>query len=136
MSAKSDNAWLSALTKPARLLLVEDDDSDLELFKNHLKGWNVMLDVCPSGERALDLFFLNQYAAAFIDLKLPGMNGSELFKRIRAVDRATPIAILSGYIDDNIQRDLPQFGRVTFMKKEKADISAYLKSIGVGRVAA
>lgn len=133
-SSSPEKIWLATITTPARILLVDDNPDDIELFKRSLVGLNVQLSVCLTGEEALDLFFQHKFVTALLDLKLPGRSGSEVFKIIRARDRETPIAILSGYIDENIERDLPQFGRVTFMDKRFADIQSYLIACGVRRL--
>lgn len=132
---ESEQMWHSQLTKPAPVLLVDDDLDDVELFRHNLAGFNIELSICTNGDEAVDFFFRRKYAAVFLDLKLPGRSGSEVFKVVRIRDRETPIAILSGYIDETIERDLPQYGRVTFMKKSQADISAFLRFCGIHQLA-
>jgi two-component system, response regulator len=86
-------------TKNKTILLVEDNDSDVELAKRALIKGNIATDivVAGDGQEALDYMFgTGKYegrdvtqmpALVLIDLQLPLIDGTETLRRIRADKR-------------------------------------------------
>jgi len=94
------------MTEPVRILLVEDNDADVYLFRKALKnaGLNFDLTVIEDGGRAIAFIRgEGQYAGspvpdlAIIDLSLPKDDGIEVFEAIRAAERFAdmPVVIAS-----------------------------------------
>jgi len=72
-----------------RFLLVDDNRTNLEILRGYMQAWGCFCDVASSGEMALSL--MNAVAkvnapfdAVIIDMRMPGMDGSELGKRIKS----------------------------------------------------
>jgi two-component system response regulator len=90
------------------ILLVEDNQDDVELTLHALKENNIPNDVAVArdGAEAIDLLFESgkssgtrrfRPALVLLDLKLPGLNGFDVLKRIREDDstRLIPVVILT-----------------------------------------
>lgn len=82
----------------ASLLIVEDDDTIRETIREALfiEGFDV--SACADGQAALELIQQRKdtpYALVVLDLMLPGMNGLELCRRLRAAGDQTPILVVS-----------------------------------------
>jgi CheY-like chemotaxis protein len=81
------------------VLLVDDSPQNLRLagFLLRSAGWNV--HTAESAERALELLASVPFALALIDIQLPGMDGLELTRRIRATPAwdALPVVALTAY---------------------------------------
>lgn len=67
-----------------QVLVVEDEPDGQEVVKGILDHFNIQTDVVGTAEEALACLDQNHYAAAVIDLALPGMDGMELIASIRA----------------------------------------------------
>jgi two-component system, sensor histidine kinase and response regulator len=72
-----------------KLLIVEDNDTDRDILQNYALAWGMSVDAVPSALAALDLLRnpadgQPSYDLAIIDLKMAGMNGLELGRRIKA----------------------------------------------------
>jgi two-component system sensor histidine kinase/response regulator len=72
----------------SRFLLVDDNKTNLEILKSYLESWGCFCDTAESGEIALSL--MNAVAkvkapfdAVIVDMRMPGMDGSELGRRIK-----------------------------------------------------
>jgi CheY-like chemotaxis protein len=85
------------------ILLVEDNRDHAELILKALRDNNVLneVHVVTSGEEALDfLYQRGEYADAarpgliLVDIKLPGMDGIELLRRIKADPKLKPIPVV------------------------------------------
>lgn len=66
-----------------RLLFVEDDTRIAESAAAYLRKAGFAVDVAASGEQALALAALNEYDVAVLDIRLPGIDGLEVCRRLR-----------------------------------------------------
>lgn len=80
----------------ARILLVEDDVALSEALTLALKALGHDVVVAPNGERALEALFTDRLELDFVllDVMLPGMDGFEVCRRIRARSRL-PLVLLT-----------------------------------------
>lgn len=82
-----------------RVLLVEDNEALAHMLERFLvaQGHEVML--AGGGIDALNKLSANDVGLLVLDLRLPGMNGIELLKRVRNTPRgiALPVVIMTGY---------------------------------------
>lgn len=83
------------MTEKRRILLVEDDPDIADMLRINLmdEGWEV--EHAPDGETALDRLGSNEYDMLLLDVMLPGVDGLEVCRRVRARPRYTPIIIVS-----------------------------------------
>jgi YesN/AraC family two-component response regulator len=87
-----------------------------------------------SGREALKLVDSHPFKVAFLDVKLPDMDGLELAHSIKSIDSTTEIVIVSGYYyqeDEPVQEALKQGLICAFIAKPyfHADIVELLKSL-------
>jgi two-component system OmpR family response regulator len=78
-----------------RLLLVEDDTLLADGLSRSLRQAGYAVDWVRDGSEADRWLEQQDYAAAILDLGLPGMEGAEVLQRLRARKRATPVLVLS-----------------------------------------
>ena len=78
-----------------RVLVVEDepDVRDFLLRVLHEAAWAA--DAAPDGKRALEAMARTEYDLAIVDVGLPGIDGFELCKRLRARNDRTPVLLLT-----------------------------------------
>ncbi len=88
-----------------RLLVVEDDSKIASFLEKGFREAGFSVDVCHDGVEGLALALTEPYAAAVIDLMLPGLDGLTLIETIRAKAVPTPVIILSARhtVDDRIE---------------------------------
>ena len=78
-----------------RVLLVEDDERMADLVRRGLASENIAVDVAPSGEEALWRVDADIHSVVVLDVMLPGIDGIETCKRMRAAQVWTPILMLT-----------------------------------------
>jgi two-component system OmpR family response regulator len=78
-----------------RVLLVEDDDRMADSVRRGLAGENIAVDVAPSGEEALWQVDADIHSVVVLDVVLPGIDGVETCRRMRAAEVWTPILMLT-----------------------------------------
>ncbi|MFN2463770.1 MAG: response regulator transcription factor [Candidatus Dormibacteria bacterium] len=78
-----------------RLLVVEDERRLALIVKEVLEDENHAVDVAFDGEDALQFAATGEYDVILLDLMLPGVQGMEVARRIRAAGDRTPILMLT-----------------------------------------
>lgn len=76
-----------------QVLVVEDDPHIADLIKLHLGEAGFTTTIVSDGSRALGTFTQIKFSIVILDLMLPGLNGNEVIKQLRAVDKDIPILI-------------------------------------------
>ena len=78
-----------------RILLVEDERKVAEMVSRGLKSERFAVDVAGNGDDGWAMAEAAEYDLVILDLGLPGIDGSEVLRRIRARDLRTPILVLT-----------------------------------------
>ncbi len=80
-----------------RLLLVDDEVEFLEPMKARLERRGLACTTATSGEDALRLLGSDRFDCAVVDVKMPGMDGLELLRRVRRTWPDTAVVLLTGH---------------------------------------
>ena len=113
------------------VLLVDDDEDYLHIASRAIQREQVRADirVVRSGQEALDYLGLeqtppgvsrpNSLVAAFVDLNLPGVNGWEILRRIRADERLRelPVIVVSSSARESDVRQSYDLGANSYVVK-------------------
>ncbi|MFO0870651.1 MAG: response regulator [Pirellulales bacterium] len=99
-------------------ILVVDDERDIcENLRDILEEFGYSVDVAGTGEAALELLQTRAYDVALLDLKMPGMTGVEVCRRIRDRRTGTVGLILTAYASPQAARDAVQAGAWRVLSK-------------------
>ncbi len=80
---------------PESILLIEDDPEIGELVRLHLTDEGYLLEWETRGDTGLTRALEERWALVILDLMLPGMNGLDVCRRLRAESRRMPILMLT-----------------------------------------
>jgi len=80
-----------------KLLLVDDEIEFLEPMKLRLERRGLACATAQSGEQALEILAGAAFDCAVVDVKMPGMDGLELLRRIRRGHPETAVILLTGH---------------------------------------
>jgi DNA-binding response OmpR family regulator len=78
-----------------RLLVAEDDGPLRSVLGRGLTKHGYVVDATARGDEALQLLDVNAYAAAVIDWRMPGLEGTEVIRQARLRGDRTPILLLT-----------------------------------------
>ena len=78
-----------------RILLVEDDDLLASGIRDTLERALYAVEWVPSGPQALSALQTSSFDLVILDLGLPGLDGLEVLRRVRAGGATTPVLVLS-----------------------------------------
>lgn len=99
-------------------ILVVDDDKDF--CRNagdilELKGYEVT--AAYEGFKALELVKQNGFGLVLMDVRMPGMDGVETFKKIKEIAPDTPVIMVTAYAVEELMREALQEGAFGFLRK-------------------
>lgn len=78
-----------------RILVVEDDPKIARFLTKGLEADGHVVDTVRDGAVALACVQAGEHDLVLLDLMLPGMDGLEVLRQLRAVDATTPVFIVS-----------------------------------------
>jgi DNA-binding response OmpR family regulator len=93
---------LSRSNRPA-ILLAEDDPDQSEMLSEILVAEGFLVDTAFSGETALHKLSNCTYALVILDVRMPGMYGSEVLRQFRMSEKdgRTPVMIVSAFATES-----------------------------------
>ena len=99
------------------VLIVDDEQSLARSAKAFLADHGYEAEVAGTGEQALDLLAALQPDVVFADVRLPGMSGLDLLKRIHAFDPVIPVVMLTAYGSIEGAVEAVKLGAFDYVKK-------------------
>ncbi|KKN09034.1 hypothetical protein LCGC14_1050610 [marine sediment metagenome] len=90
-------AIIEKLLRNIRILIVDDNSNFCVIFKDELEDMNYPTIVKYNGKQAIDYIKENSIDIIFIDVKMPGLNGLELYLAIKKLKPNLDAVIITGY---------------------------------------
>lgn len=123
---------MKKLTPPV-VLCVDDDVDLLRVMEILLKRRGFDVVTASSGSEALEIFQRIRCSAVVLDYAMPGLNGGEVAKKLRTVNRKLPIIVHTGYSE--VDDPLLAYTDCTIPKGSFSFLVAKLNELIVGPVA-
>ena len=100
----SIDKWLrqNSVKTQANILVVDDEEVVRLLFKETLGELGHKVITAENATSALEVVNQQDLDLVFLDLKMPGMDGAELFRQIKSVKPRLPVTIITGYPDSDM----------------------------------
>jgi DNA-binding NtrC family response regulator len=89
-----------------RLLLIDDEPNILRVLSMSLKADGYDVISAQSGAEGLAAFENEKPAIVLTDIKMPGMDGIEVLKKVKDIDPDAEVIIITGHGD--IENTVPQ----------------------------
>ncbi len=106
------------------ILIADDEEDILGLLRIHLQRFGHTVVAARDGEEALRLAGEQPLVLAVLDISMPGLNGIEVTRRLRAAEatRELPIILLSALVQpSDIERGLAAGANAYLRKPFTAD---------------
>jgi len=82
-----------------KILVIDDEKPTLSMFKLFLTAYGYEVYVAEDGEKGLALFDEISPEIVFTDIKMPGIDGLEVLRRIRKTGKPAEVIIITGHGD-------------------------------------
>jgi len=88
-----------------RILIIEDERRLSSFLRKGFEAEAMAVDIADDGVQGAALALAGEYDAIVLDLMLPGKDGIEVLREVRAAGKKTPILILSarGEVEDRVE---------------------------------
>lgn len=106
---------------PKTILVVDDEYSVREVLTTFLqkeygpRGYTV--ETASDGAAALAAVRRRRPALVLLDIEMPGMNGVETLRSIRAIDAAIPVIMVTGSESTRLAGDVIKGGAFSYLPK-------------------
>lgn len=114
-----------------KVLLIDDDDVDRIAVTRYLKKSNAMVEIEEAYDGATGLKALREaaYDCVFLDYRLPGTDGLDVLRMVRASGVRTPIIMLTRQGDEQIAVEMMKAGASDYITKDKMSAEGLQKSV-------
>jgi len=102
---------------PLKILLVDDEDGIRKVLKITLESAGYEVLTAPDGESGLDIFVREAPDLVITDIKMPGIDGIELLKRIKHLNPETEVIMITGHGDMDLAVKSLQYEAADFITK-------------------
>ncbi len=104
------------MSKP-KILFIDDEEIVLRSCRRIFAGSDYEIDTALSGEEGLSKAINQDYDIVVTDLKMPGIDGMEVLKRLRKVRPDTTVIIFTGYASVDTAREALKNGAFDYIPK-------------------
>ena len=114
--------------KKLRLLLVDDEKEFVETLADRLKMRDLQASIAHNGEEALSAVKAEEPDVIVLDLKMPGIDGIEVLRRVKEAYPNVEVIILTGHGSKKDEEAARSLGAFDYVKKP-ADLDALVPRI-------
>lgn len=101
----------------SRVLVIDDENAVRSSFDRVLSDCGYTVNTASDGRSAMDWLQDKSYDLAFVDLRMPGMDGMEVVKKIRTAQPGVQVVIVTGYGTETTMAEAKALGVFEFVAK-------------------
>ncbi|MFH1542317.1 MAG: response regulator [bacterium] len=105
------------MAENVRIIIIDDENGVRESFEMILKIKDYEVKTFENGESAISSLKKDMYDMAFVDYKLPGMDGIEVLKKIKEVDPTIEVVIVTAYASESSHANAITLGALEYLRK-------------------
>ena len=102
---------------PSKVLLVDDERDFVHTLSERLQARSMTPTVAYDGEEALAYIESDEPEVMVLDLKMPGIDGIEVLRRVKKTHPATEVIILTGHGSDAEEKLAEEIGAFAYLRK-------------------
>ena len=104
-------------TKTASILVIDDDPNICQLVQRILAEYGYAVTACPDSARAITLLKETSYSCVLLDIRMKGLEGTDLLPIIKRNFSTTPVIVVSAYCDRQDISYYSSLGACDFLAK-------------------
>lgn len=103
--------------KKMRILIVDDEKNMRTTLSDILQEEGYEVSTAEDGNKAVEVCKINDFDIILMDVRMPGLDGVEAFKRIRRHREGVRIIMMSAYSVDELKQASLEEGAIAFLSK-------------------
>jgi len=120
-SVVGDEAQAPRAPRRRPISVVDDDESIREALESLLRSAGFEVDVFSSAEQLLNSGRLSEVGCLIVDVRMPGMTGLELQRRLASSGSRIPIIFITAHGDEAAREQALRAGAAAFLRKPFSD---------------
>ncbi|MCU0589441.1 MAG: response regulator [Syntrophobacteraceae bacterium] len=105
------------LPLPSKVLLVDDEREFVQTLSERLQMRDYGSAVAYDGEEALSILAEEEPEVMVLDLKMPGIDGLEVLRRVRREHPNVEVIVLTGHGSREVERECLELGACAYLEK-------------------
>jgi CheY-like chemotaxis protein len=111
-----------------RILVVDDERGMRLTLADILRDRGCRVETAETGEQAVRLCAGNEFDMVLMDVRMPGIDGTEALRRIRKRRSDARVIMMTAYALEHLEREALALGAIAFLRKP-LDVDALLELI-------
>ena len=103
--------------KEIKILLVDDEEDFVKTLSERIKMRDLGSDIALNGEEALKLVDNEVPDVMVLDLKMPGIDGMEVLRRVKKAYPEVQVIMLTGHGSEKDEKDARRLGAFEYLQK-------------------
>ena len=100
-----------------KVLIIDDEKPTLAMFELLLEAYGFEVLTAENGEDGIVVFEAENPTIVFTDIKMPGMDGFEVLKRIKATSPDAVVIVITGHGDKELEKKALDLKATDFIHK-------------------
>ncbi len=114
--------------KEFKVLMVDDEEDFVKTLSERMQMRDLESNVALSGEQALQQVAEDIPDVMVLDLKMPGIDGLEVLRRVKKLYPNIPVVILTGHGSEKDENEARRLGAFDYLQKP-VDIEKLIKTL-------
>jgi DNA-binding response OmpR family regulator len=110
------------------VLLVDDEEELVRALAERLEIRQLECEVALNGEEALRMVEDNPPHVILLDLRMPGMDGMEVLRRVKKSHPEIQVVVLTGHGSESDEQIVRRLGAIDYLQKP-VDIRELVKAL-------
>jgi DNA-binding NtrC family response regulator len=115
-----------------KILIVDDEEGMREFLTYMLEEESFQVSTAASGVEALEKIRQEEFALVLADVKMPGIDGLEMLRRIKEIDEQTVVIVMTAYASLDTAIKAIKFDAYDYLVKPFPDTEKVLAIIQRG----
>ncbi len=105
------------MTQNTRLLIIDDDQAILDVYEGLLSRHGYTVATCRDSTNVVGLLKSGTYDVILLDIRMPGIEGTDLLPLIKKIQPSVPVILVSAYCDESERDYYTSLGAVAAISK-------------------
>lgn len=100
-----------------KILIIDDEKPTLTMFRLTLNAYGYEVLTAENGKEGLEVFERERPPLVLTDIKMPGMDGIEVLRRVKAIEPRTEVIVITGHGDMDLAIKALNLDATDFLNK-------------------
>ncbi|MBW1643289.1 MAG: response regulator [Deltaproteobacteria bacterium] len=100
-----------------KILVIDDEKPTLKMFRLFLNAYGYEVFIAEDGQTGLEIYKKESPEIVFTDIKMPGMDGIEVLRKIKEINPLTEVIVVTGHGDMDLAIQALNLGATDFINK-------------------